>query len=107
MKAGSPRPSLDARVRTQGDHLTLASVTHDGAAHRGGLSAHDVLVAVDGIRVGRTPATLDALLDRHRPGEIVQIHVFRRDELREFKVTLAAPSESDCVLEDMPAERAQ
>ena len=27
-----------------------------------------------------------------------------RDELREFKVTLAAPSESDCVLEDMPDE---
>lgn len=107
MKAGSSRPSLDVRVRTQGDHLTLASVTHDGAAHRGGLSAHDILVAVDGIRVGRTPATLDALLDRHRPGEIVQIHVFRRDELREFKVTLAAPSESDCVLEDMPTECAQ
>lgn len=58
-------------------------------------------MAVDGIRVGRTPATLDALLDRHRPGEIVRIHVFRRDELREFKVTLAAPSESDCVLEDL------
>ena len=102
MKAGASRPSLDARVRTQGDHLTLASVTHEGAAHRGGLSAHDAFVAIDGIRIGRTPAALDALLERHRTGDTVRIHVFRRDELREFKVTLAAPSESDCVLEDMP-----
>ena len=103
LKAEMTRPSLDARVRGQGDHLTLASVTQDGAAHRAGLSAHDALVAIDGIRVGSTPAALDALLGRYLAGDTVRVHVFRRDELREFKVTLAPPPATDCLLEDMPA----
>ena len=103
LKTEVTRPSLDARVRSQGDHLALASVTQDGAAHCGGLSAHDALVAIDGIRVGTTPAALDTLLGRYRAGDTVRVHVFRRDELREFKVTLAAPPATDCVLEDMPA----
>ena len=103
LKADTTRPSLGARVRSQGDHLTLASVTQDGAAHRGGLSAHDALVAIDGIRVGAMPAALDTLLARYQAGDTVRVHVFRRDELREFKVTLAAPPATDCVLEDMPA----
>ena len=106
MKADMTRPSLDARIRNQGDHLTLASVTQDGAAHRSGLSAHDALVAIDGIRVGTTTAALDTLLGRYQAGDTVRVHVFRRDELREFKVTLAAPSATDCLLEDMPAESA-
>ena len=97
------RPSLEARVRGQGDHLTLASVMQDGAAHRGGLSAHDALVAIDGIRVGATPAALDTVLGRYRAGDIVRVHVFRRDELREFMVTLAAPTPTGCVIEDIPA----
>ena len=103
LKADLTRPSLDARVRSHGDHLTLASVTQDGAAHRGGLSAHDTLVAIDGIRVGHTPAALDMLLGRYQAGDTVRVHVFRRDELREFKVVLVAPPATDCVLEDLPA----
>lgn len=90
-------PSLDVRTRPQGNALTLATVLEGGAGHKGGLSAGDVLVAVDGLRVD-APAGLEQLLAQYRPGERVTIHVFRRDELRAFQVRLAAPEPLDCVL---------
>lgn len=96
-KAALNIPSLDVRTRKQGDTLTLATVLEGGAGHKGGLSAGDVLVAVDGLRVD-APAGLDQLLAQYRPGERVTIHVFRRDELRAFQVRLAAPELLDCVL---------
>ncbi|GAA5233258.1 M61 family metallopeptidase [Verticiella sediminum] len=89
-------PSLDVRLRAQGSDVVLATVYEGGAAHRGGLSALDVLLAIDGLRVG-TPAAVDALLARYRPGQIVRIHAFRRDELREYRVRLAEPAEGEPV----------
>src|SRR5690606_32017891 len=94
-KASSQAPSLDVRTRNQGTDVVLATVYEDGAAHRGGLSAQDVLVAIDGIRVTASPG-LDALLARYHAEDTVTIHVFRRDELREFSVRLAAPQPLDC-----------
>jgi predicted metalloprotease with PDZ domain len=81
-------PALGARVRGGAD-CTLAAV-HDGsAAQKAGLSAGDVLVAVDGLRV--TGANLDSLLGRYLPGAKVEIHAFRRDELRVAQVRLDGP----------------
>jgi len=96
-KAAANIPSLDARTRKQGDSLMLATVLEGGAAHKGGLSAGDVLVAIDGLRVD-APAGLDLLLAQYRAGDRVTVHVFRRDELRAFRVKLAAPDTSECVL---------
>jgi predicted metalloprotease with PDZ domain len=96
-KAASPIPCIDVRVSKQGDGLALATVFEGGAAHKAGLSAGDVLVAVDGLRVD-APAGLDVLLSQYRAGERVQVHVFRRDELRVFTVRLSAPAALDCVL---------
>ncbi|HYG44886.1 MAG TPA: PDZ domain-containing protein, partial [Bordetella sp.] len=90
-------PSLDARTRKQGESLALATVLEGGAAHKAGLSAGDVLVAVDGLRVD-APAGLDLLLAQYRAGDRVTVHVFRRDELRAFTVRLAPPTALDCVL---------
>ena len=85
------RPTLGARVRGGGD-CTLAAV-HDGsAAQKAGLSAGDVLVAIDGLRV--TGANLDALLSRYLPGAKVEVHAFRRDELRTAQVKLDGPEVS-------------
>ena len=85
------RPTLGARVRGGGD-CTLAAV-HDGsAAQKAGLSAGDVLVAIDGLRV--TGANLDALLSRYLPGAKVEVHAFRRDELRTVQVKLDGPEVS-------------
>ncbi|MEJ2919752.1 PDZ domain-containing protein, partial [Bordetella avium] len=96
-KTASPLPSLDVRTRKQGDSLVLATVFEGGAAHRAGLSAGDVLLAIDGLKV-EAQAGLDVLLSQYRPGDRVQVHVFRRDELRSYLVRLAAPEALDCVL---------
>ncbi len=63
--AANGKPSIGARVRGGAD-CVLAAV-HDGsAARRAGLSAGDVLVALDGLRV--TGGNLETLLARYRAG---------------------------------------
>ncbi|WP_207003477.1 M61 family metallopeptidase [Trinickia mobilis] len=85
------KPSLGAKTRG-GAECALTAV-HDGsAAQKAGLSAGDVLVAVDGLRV--TGSNLDALLARYLPGAKVEIHAFRRDELRVAQVKLDGPEVS-------------
>jgi predicted metalloprotease with PDZ domain len=85
------KPSLGARMRGGAD-CTVAAV-HDGsAAQKAGLSAGDVLIAVDGLRV--TGSNLDALLSRYQPGAKVEVHAFRRDELRVAQVKLDGPEVS-------------
>jgi predicted metalloprotease with PDZ domain len=63
-------------------------VFEGGPAQHGGLSAGDLVVAVDGLRVAS--GQLDKILTRYRAGDTVPIHVFRRDELMQLDVTLAA-----------------
>ena len=62
----------------------------DSIAAEAGVRAGDLLVAIDGLRVG--PATLDKQLARCQPGQTVQVHAFRRDELMSFSVFLGEPS---------------
>ena len=82
------KPSIGARVRSGAD-CTLVAV-HDGsAAQKAGLSAGDVLIAIDGLRV--TGANLDTLLSRYLPGAKVEVHAFRRDELRTAQLKLDGP----------------
>ncbi|CAB3844263.1 M61 family metallopeptidase [Achromobacter ruhlandii] len=96
-KASVNIPSLDVRTRKQGDSLVLATVLEGGAGHRGGLSAGDVLVAIDGLKV-EGASGVEVLLGQYRPGDRVDVHVFRRDELRVFQVRLNGPEALDCVL---------
>ena len=100
-KAASTKPSLDVRTRKQGEQIVLATVFEHGAAHHAGLSAMDTLVAFDGIKVDSSTNTLETLLSRYAPGDRVTIHVFRRDELRAFELTLATPAQNECVLTDI------
>lgn len=87
--AAGKGPNLGAKLASGGAELRLANVFDDGPAQRAGLSAGDVLVAVDGLRVGGSG--LDAMLARRVPGERVEIHAFRRDELMRFDVELGEP----------------
>ena len=82
-------PSLGVKTTAEGDSIRLATVFDGGAAQTAGLAAGDVLIALDGLRV--TPANLDRMLTRHRPGDTLRIHAFRRDELMEFSLRLSAP----------------
>lgn len=59
---------LGIRTRVENNEVVLAAV-HLAEQHAAGLSAGDILVALDGLRI--TQATFDALLARQRPGNTV------------------------------------
>ncbi len=99
----SGKPSLEVRTKKDGGDCRIASVFEGGAAHRAGLSAGDVLVAIDGLRV--TASHVDGLLQRYRVGDTVGVHAFRRDELMTFHVVLQSESAPHfgCEMKDRPA----
>jgi predicted metalloprotease with PDZ domain len=101
MSGAPPACTLGVRFGTDSQ---LAVVLRDGPAGRAGLSAHDTLVAIDGLRA--TPEHVANVLARRTPGETVEVHAFRRDELMRFDVTLAAPPLLDtcyCTLDPAPS----
>ena len=90
-------PGIGATLRaTSSGEPGLAQVLEGGAAHAAGLSAGDILLAMDGLRI--ETANWDKLLDRYQPGQQVLIHYFRRDELRSTQLTLQAPANDKCNL---------
>ncbi|ENO78784.1 M61 family metallopeptidase [Thauera sp. 63] len=88
----SKAPWLGVKLAAGNGEAKLANVFDGGPAQAAGLSAGDVLVALDGLKVGSK--SLDEMLLRRRPGDAVKLHVFRRDELMSFSVVLAeAPAD--------------
>lgn len=87
-----------------GPNLTLQHVYRESPAERAGLSADDTLVALDGLKASETVVL--QILRRRSPGDTVKIHVFRRDELKEFSVTLeSAPNDTAYLVVDLaPSE---
>lgn len=98
--ASGTTPSLGVRLRGGADS-TLTHVHDGGAAQKAGLSAGDVLVALDGVRV--TGGNLDALLGRYRAGDKIELHVFHRDVLRQVQLKLDAPEVTRYQLSDADA----
>ena len=84
----SAKPSFDAGLGRDGADCKLTQVHEGGAAHRAGLSAGDIVIAVEGLRVSGNPSNLDAMLSRYKVGDTVTVHAFRRDELMTFEVKL-------------------
>jgi predicted metalloprotease with PDZ domain len=84
------RPVLGVRGAAGSGEYRLTHVLDGGAAQAAGLAAGDVVVAVDGLRV--PGGGLDAALAGRRPGETVELHAFRRDELMLFGVRLGTPA---------------
>ncbi|MCP4288298.1 MAG: M61 family metallopeptidase [Gammaproteobacteria bacterium] len=73
------------------------TVVHDnGAAQKAGLSAGDVIVAVDGLRIGADH--LEKYLIRTPTDKAVKVHAFRRDELMVFNVKPEAAPNDTCSL---------
>jgi predicted metalloprotease with PDZ domain len=91
-----PTPTMGATFKTQGEFLAVRQVIEGGAAHQAGLSAGDLCVACNGLRIGNTAKALNQLLGAYRPGEAITMHAFRGDVLQARKLTLAAPPASTC-----------
>ncbi len=75
------------------DDRGQCSVTHvlsESPAHQAGVSAGDVLVALDGLRID-SEKTLLSLLARRPVGQPATLHVFRADVLMSFSINAQTP----------------
>lgn len=88
------RADLGVRTSAQADGVLLTAVMSDSAAQRAGLSAGDVLVAIDSLKI--SAATFEKRLTDYAVGDVVCIHAFRRDELFVCDATLQAPRFDTC-----------
>ena len=99
-KAGSrdvrPLPWLGFRTRADGQRLLIRHVASNDRAADAGLAANDELVSLQGNRV--TAANWRERLLQTRPGQLVEICVFRRDELRRFNIEPGMPPRDTCYL---------
>lgn len=94
---GAEKPSLGIRVQNGDGGAQLQFVFADSAAQYAGLSAGDVIVAVDGLRVNG--ATIEKVIAARRPGDVLDVHAFRRDELLQFRVKVGLAPLDTCVLQ--------
>lgn len=98
---GRSRPWLGAKLATADGGASLSQVLSGSPAQQAGLSAGDVVVAANGLRVNG--ASLEKLVASHAPGDALHMHAFRRDELMEFRIVLGAAPADTCVL-TLPAD---
>jgi predicted metalloprotease with PDZ domain len=87
--------SLGVRGQMNDGGFQIQNVWTDGAAEAAGLSAGDVIIAFDGLKV--TPL-LEKTVSSYAIGTKVEIHFFRRDELMQTKITLLANQAEVCGL---------
>ena len=99
-KAGSsgnmPRAVLGVRSGKEGAGAKLLNVYDGGAAQQAGLAAGDVIIAVNGLKVGND--NLEQACANYGVGGGIHLHAFRRDELMEFDAVLQAAPEDSCYL---------
>ena len=96
-QAGDTAPnSLGARYSADDSGVKLNMVLDSGAAQQAGLSAGDVIIAMDGIKVSAD--TLQTRLQHFAVGETLEIHAFRRDELMLFELVVQLEPENTCFL---------
>lgn len=88
------RPTLGVKTASDALGVKLSAVLDGGAAQAAGLSGGDVVIAINGVRV----SDLDKALRRYRVGDKLKLHVFRRDELLSFRVTLQGTPADTCRL---------
>lgn len=91
-------PDLGITTKVVGPDLAVRQVFEHGPAHAAGLSAGDQLIAIDGLKVGNSEASLNEVLTPYRANRVIEIHAFRGDLLKIFRLRLAAPKASTCHL---------
>jgi len=89
-------PNFGARYSKAAAGVSLTNVYEGEPAQLAGLSADDVVIAIDGLKL--ESERWESMLKRYLPGDRLKVHAFRRDELLEFDVTLAAQENNVCVL---------
>ncbi|GAB3249647.1 M61 family metallopeptidase [Chitinimonas naiadis] len=94
---------LGARTASDNGLVKLTHLFSDGPAMQAGLSANDVLVAIDGLKANQ--ANVDASLASAKAGDKLELLAFRRDELMKFKLKLEAAPASTVGLKASDVEK--
>ncbi|MCK6555190.1 S1C family serine protease [Candidatus Binatia bacterium] len=68
------------------DHVVVAGVLPDTPGDRAGLKAGDIVLAVDGQEVANR-GELYRRLWEHRPGDVVNVRVYRTNQVKELPIT--------------------
>jgi predicted metalloprotease with PDZ domain len=87
--------SMGLRGQMNDGGFQIQNVWTGGAAEAAGLSAGDVLIAFDGLKV---TAQLEKTVASYAIGTEVKIHFFRRDELMQTNMVLLANQAEVCAL---------
>jgi predicted metalloprotease with PDZ domain len=103
--AALPVADLGAALKDGDGGIGVQRVVEQGALQQAGVSAGDVIIAVDGLRLNQ--AGLESRLQRASVGDVWQLHAFRRDELHQFEVVLQAAEENTFVLAIADTEAAK
>jgi predicted metalloprotease with PDZ domain len=92
-KPPAERPYFGADLGQEGDRLMVRRVYSGSAAYEQGLNAGDQIVALDGMRVSQQ--SFLARLGEKRPGDILNLTLFRDDDLRTIPIKLGARLATD------------
>ncbi len=80
-----PRLWLGLLSYTLREHIVIAGVMPGGPGEKAGLHQGDLVLTVDGAEVHERKALYEAI-NRHRPGESVQLRVLRNNQVHTFDV---------------------
>jgi len=89
--------TLGIKYSAQPMGLKVTIVHDESAAQRAGVSAHDRIIALNGIEV--TAENFEKMLERIGPEQEIGIHLFRRDELLEMTLITQKAARTTCYLE--------
>lgn len=89
--------SIGARFATNNLGAKITQVFSNESAEISGLSAGDIIVAINNLQVTKT--NIDKTIESYNIGDELTIHAFRRDELKIFKLSLKTAELTTCYLE--------
>ncbi len=88
--------SIGARFTENSLGAKITQVFSDESAEKAGLSAGDIVIAINDLQV--TKQTINKTIDSYAVGDKLNIHAFRRDELKIFQLTLNPAELTTCYL---------
>lgn len=92
--------TLGARFASDSAGLRVLTAYDNGSLQRAGLSAGDVIVAMNSLKVSKD--NWRNVLASNRAGDVIRVHAFRRDELMEVMMTLEPTMADTCYLKWQP-----
>ena len=95
-KSSTPSVSIGARLIADNIGVKITQVFSNESAEIAGLSAGDIIIAINQLQVNKS--TIDNVINSYSANDELVIHAFRRDELKEFNLTLNQAELTTCYL---------